>query len=92
MKLILVTQAALAPEKSLNLSPIYFPALPIIAHDLLLSVELINLRLSRISYFRAQHQAPVAQFSDVKGPRVEYCCTFLVCLGACIGTSNLQLQ
>jgi hypothetical protein len=57
MKLILVTQAALAPEKSLNLNQIYFPALPIIAHDLLLSVELISLRLSRISYFRAQHQS-----------------------------------
>ncbi|KAI1437572.1 MFS general substrate transporter [Xylaria sp. CBS 124048] len=69
-------------------SNIYFPALPTIAQDMKVSVELINLTVT--SYLLLQGIAPSfwGPLSDVKGRRVTYCGTFLVFLGACIGLAE----
>ncbi|KAJ3579381.1 hypothetical protein NPX13_g1182 [Xylaria arbuscula] len=69
-------------------SNIYFPALSTIAHDLDVSLELINLTVT--SYLILQGIAPSfwGPLSDVKGRRITYCFTFLVFLGACVGLAE----
>ncbi|KAI0905917.1 major facilitator superfamily domain-containing protein [Ustulina deusta] len=69
-------------------SNIYFPALSTIAHDLEVSLELINLTVT--SYLILQGIAPSfwGPLSDVKGRRITYCFTFLVFLGACVGLAE----
>ncbi|KAJ8133345.1 hypothetical protein O1611_g286 [Lasiodiplodia mahajangana] len=69
-------------------SNIYFPALSTIAHDLDVSLELVNLTVT--SYLILQGIAPSfwGPLSDVKGRRLTYCCTFLVFLGACVGLAE----
>ncbi|KAI0886419.1 MFS general substrate transporter [Annulohypoxylon maeteangense] len=71
-------------------SNIYFPALPTIAHDLDVSVELVNLTVT--SYLVSQGLAPSlwGPISDVRGRRVAYCCTFLVFLAACVGLAEAK--
>lgn len=74
-----------SPQVSGFASNIYFPALPTIASDLHVSVELINLTVT--SYLILQGLAPSlwGPVSDVRGRRVAYACTFVVFLGACVG-------
>lgn len=76
---------ALLSEVSGFASNIYFPALPTIAHDLNVSVELINLTVTTYLIFQGIAPSFWGPLSDVKGRRRAYCCTFVVFLGACIG-------
>ena len=66
-------------------SNIYFPALPTIAADLDVSIELINLTVTTYLIFQGIAPSFWGPVSDVKGRRVAYCCTFVVFLGACVG-------
>ncbi|KAI3329198.1 MFS general substrate transporter [Xylariaceae sp. AK1471] len=89
-KALLVFIAATAATFSGFSSNIYFPALPTIADDLNVSVELVNLTIT--SYLILQGIAPSfwGPLSDAKGRRVTYFCTFLVYLGACIGLAETK--
>ncbi|KAI0172987.1 MFS general substrate transporter [Hypoxylon sp. FL1284] len=71
-------------------SNIYFPALPTIAHDLGVSVELVNLTVTSYLIFQGIAPSLWGPVSDVKGRRVAYCCTFLVFLGACVGLAETR--
>lgn len=71
-------------------SNIYFPALPAIARDLDVSVELINLTVTSYLIFQGIAPSFWGPLSDVKGRRIAYCCTFLVFLGACIGLAETK--
>ncbi|KAL1636522.1 hypothetical protein SLS56_001105 [Neofusicoccum ribis] len=71
-------------------SNIYFPALPTIANDLNVSVELVNLTVTSYLIFQGIAPSLWGPISDVKGRRVAYCCTFLVFLGACIGLAETK--
>ncbi|KAI0154980.1 major facilitator superfamily domain-containing protein [Xylariaceae sp. FL1272] len=89
-KALIVTLASTAASFSGLASNIYFPALPAVAADLKVSVELVNLTVT--SYLILQGLAPSlwGPLSDVKGRRLTYCCTFLVFLGACIGLAETK--
>lgn len=69
-------------------SNIYFPALPTIAQDLNVSVELVNLTITSYLIFQGIAPSFWGPVSDVRGRRVAYCCTFAVFLGACIGLAE----
>ncbi|KAK6697893.1 hypothetical protein SNK05_010743 [Fusarium graminearum] len=71
-------------------SNIYFPALPTIAHDLDVSVELINLTVTSYLIFQGLAPSLWGPISDVKGRRVAYSLTFFVFLGACIGLAEAK--
>lgn len=71
-------------------SNIYFPALPTIAKDLDVSVELVNLTVTSYLIFQGIAPSLWGPISDVKGRRVAYCCTFLVFLAACIGLAETK--
>lgn len=71
-------------------SNIYFPALPTIAQDLNVSVELVNLTVTSYLIFQGLAPSLWGPVSDVRGRRVAYCCTFVVFLGACIGLSETK--
>ncbi|KAF2971457.1 hypothetical protein GQX73_g2060 [Xylaria multiplex] len=87
-KWLIVLIASTAATFSGFASNIYFPALSTIAHDLNVSLELINLTVT--SYLILQGIAPSfwGPLSDVKGRRLTYCFTFLVFLGACVGLAE----
>lgn len=71
-------------------SNIYFPALPTIAHDLNVSIELVNLTVTSYLIFQGFAPSLWGPVSDVRGRRVAYCCTFVVFLGACIGLAETK--
>ena len=71
-------------------SNIYFPALPTIAHDLDVSIELVNLTVTSYLIFQGIAPSFWGPLSDVKGRRLAYCCTFVVFLGACIGLAETK--
>jgi multidrug resistance protein len=71
-------------------SNIYFPALPTIAHDLNVSVELVDLTVTSYLVFQGLAPSLWGPVSDVKGRRIAYCCTFCVFLGACIGLAETE--
>lgn len=71
-------------------SNIYFPALPTIAEDLDVSVELVNLTVTSYLIFQGIAPSLWGPLSDVRGRRIAYCCTFLVFLGACIGLAQTR--
>ncbi|KAL7953194.1 major facilitator superfamily domain-containing protein [Trichoderma compactum] len=71
-------------------SNIYFPALPTIAKDLNVSVELVNLTVTSYLVFQGIAPSLWGPVSDAKGRRVAYCCTFLVFVGACIGLAETK--
>ncbi|KAI8632499.1 MFS general substrate transporter [Xylariaceae sp. FL1651] len=89
-KALIVVIASTAATFSGFASNIYFPALPTIAHDLSVSIELVNLTVT--SYLILQGIAPSlwGPLSDVKGRRLAYCFTFLIFLGACIGLAETK--
>ncbi|KAL0782123.1 hypothetical protein CaCOL14_000029 [Colletotrichum acutatum] len=86
------------PEKNHHISSlisgfasnIYFPALPTVADDLNVSVELVNLTVTAYLIFQGLAPSVWGPISDVKGRRVAYCCTFVVFLGACIGLAETR--
>ncbi|GLA28380.1 hypothetical protein AnigIFM63309_008657 [Aspergillus niger] len=69
-------------------SNIYFPALPTIANDLNVSIELLNLTVTSYLIFQGLAPSLWGPVSDVKGRRTAYMCTFVVFLGACIGLAE----
>ncbi|RFU78622.1 hypothetical protein TARUN_3592 [Trichoderma arundinaceum] len=71
-------------------SNIYFPALPTIAKDLNVSVELVNLTVTSYLIFQGIAPSLWGPVSDVKGRRIAYFCTFLVFVGACIGLAETK--
>ncbi|KAJ0109387.1 Quinidine resistance protein 1 [Diaporthe amygdali] len=71
-------------------SNIYFPALPTIAQDLNVSVELVNLTVTSYLIFQGIAPSLWGPLSDVKGRRTAYCCTFVVFIGACIGLAETK--
>ncbi|KAL2414873.1 Citrate exporter 1 [Exophiala dermatitidis] len=71
-------------------SNIYFPALPLIAKDLDVSVELVNLTVTSYLIFQGLAPSLWGPISDVRGRRVAYCCTFLVFFGACVGLAETK--
>lgn len=71
-------------------SNIYFPAIPTIARNLSVSVELVNLTVTSYLIFQGIAPSLWGPVSDVKGRRVAYICTFIVFLGACIGLANTK--
>jgi multidrug resistance protein len=71
-------------------SNIYFPALPTIAQNLNVSIELVNLTVTSYLIFQGIAPSLWGPVSDVRGRRVAYCCTFLVFLGACLGLAETK--
>ncbi|KAI1848809.1 hypothetical protein JX266_005237 [Neoarthrinium moseri] len=71
-------------------SNIYFPALPTIANDLGVSIELVNLTVTSYLIFQGIAPSLWGPISDVKGRRIAYFCTFVVFLGACIGLAETK--
>lgn len=71
-------------------SNIYFPAIPTIAKDIGVSIELANLTVTSYLVFQGIAPSLWGPVSDVKGRRIAYCCTFLVFLGACIGLAEAR--
>ncbi|EXF82153.1 major facilitator superfamily transporter [Colletotrichum fioriniae PJ7] len=89
-KRVIVSLVSIAATFSGFASNIYFPALPTIADDLNVSVELINLTVTTYLIFQGLAPSIWGPISDVKGRRVAYCCTFVVFLGACIGLAETK--
>ncbi|ETS86679.1 hypothetical protein PFICI_00507 [Pestalotiopsis fici W106-1] len=87
---LIVLIASTAATFSGFASNIYFPALPTIAHDLDVSVELVNLTVTSYLIFQGLAPSLWGPVSDVKGRRVAYCLTFLVLLGACVGLAEAR--
>lgn len=71
-------------------SNIYFPALPTIAQDLNVSIELVNLTVTSYLIFQGLAPSLWGPVSDVRGRRMAYCCTFVVFIGACIGLAETR--
>ncbi|KAA8904524.1 hypothetical protein TRICI_005469 [Trichomonascus ciferrii] len=71
-------------------SNIYFPALPTIAKDLGVSLELVNLTVTSYLIFQGLAPSLWGPVSDVKGRRVAYIGTFIVFVGACIGLAETK--
>lgn len=71
-------------------SNIYFPALPTIADNLNVSLELVNLTVTSYLIFQGIAPSFWGPMSDVRGRRLTYTCTFLVFLGACIGLAQTK--
>ncbi|KAL3487802.1 major facilitator superfamily domain-containing protein [Aspergillus germanicus] len=66
-------------------SNIYFPALPTIASDLSVSLELINLTVTTYLIFQGLAPSLWGPISDVYGRRTAYMGTFVIFVAACIG-------
>lgn len=71
-------------------SNIYFPAIPTIAKDLSISIELANLSVTCYLIFQGIAPSLWGPVSDVKGRRTAYICTFLVFIGSCIGLAQTK--
>ncbi|ODM19950.1 hypothetical protein SI65_04936 [Aspergillus cristatus] len=71
-------------------SNIYFPALPTIANDLNVSLELVNLTVTSYLIFQGIAPSLWGPVSDVKGRRIAYTCTFLVFVDACISLAETK--
>ncbi|RDW57916.1 putative MFS multidrug transporter [Aspergillus mulundensis] len=71
-------------------SNIYFPALPTIANDLNVSLELVNLTVTTYLIFQGLAPSLWGPVSDVKGRRTAYIGTFIVFVGACIGLAETK--
>ncbi|OJD28841.1 mfs multidrug transporter [Diplodia corticola] len=89
-KALIVLLVSTAATFSGFASNIYFPALPTIAHDLNVSVELVNLTVTSYLIFQGLAPSLWGPISDVKGRRVAYFCTFVVFLGACVGLAETK--
>ncbi|VUC28247.1 unnamed protein product [Clonostachys rosea] len=84
-KALIVLLVSTAATFSGFASNIYFPALPAIARDLDVSIELINLTVTTYLIFQALAPSLWGPISDVRGRRTAYVGTFIIFFGACIG-------
>ncbi|KAL2128358.1 hypothetical protein VTI74DRAFT_9286 [Chaetomium olivicolor] len=89
-KALIVVIISVAATVSGFASNVYFPALPTIARDLNVSIELVNLTVTSYLIFQGIAPSLWGPISDVKGRRITYCCTFVVFLGACIGLGEAE--
>ncbi|GKZ26484.1 hypothetical protein AbraIFM66951_005820 [Aspergillus brasiliensis] len=89
-KWLIVTIVSTAATFSGLASNIYFPALPTIAKDLNVSLELVNLTVTLYLIFQGLVPSLWGPVSDVKGRRVAYTFIFLVFFGACIGLAETK--
>ncbi|KAL1854498.1 hypothetical protein Daus18300_011419 [Diaporthe australafricana] len=89
-KALIVVIVSMAATFSGFASNIYFPALPTIAHDLNVSVELVNLTVTSYLIFQGIAPSLWGPVSDVKGRRTAYCCTFVVFIGTCVGLAETR--
>ncbi|EAA32970.3 MFS general substrate transporter [Neurospora crassa] len=89
-KALIVLIISVAATFSGFASNVYFPALPTIAKDLNVSIELVNLTVTSYLIFQGIAPSLWGPISDVKGRRITYCCTFVVFLGACIGLGEAK--
>ncbi|KAH8812155.1 major facilitator superfamily domain-containing protein [Xylogone sp. PMI_703] len=89
-KALIITIVSTAATFSGFASNIYFPALPTIANDLNVSIELVSLTVTSYLIFQGLAPSLWGPISDVKGRRTAYACTFLVFLGACIGLAETK--
>jgi MFS family permease len=87
-KALIVGIVSIAATFSTFASNIYFPAIPAIAADLSVSAELINLTVTSYMVFQGLSPTLWGAFSDLRGRRITYICTFVVFLGACIGLAE----
>src|SRR5438046_977913 len=83
-KALLVCIVSIAATFSGFASNIYFPAIPQVASDLNVTVELVNLSVTVYMIFQGLSPTFWGELSDVYGRRITYICTFVVFLGACI--------
>ncbi|OOQ89803.1 MFS multidrug transporter [Penicillium brasilianum] len=86
----IVTIVSTAATFSGFASNIYFPALPTIASDLDVSLELVDLTVTSYLIFQGLAPSLWGPVSDVKGRRIAYLLTFLVFMGACIGLAETK--
>ncbi|KAM7184072.1 Major facilitator superfamily domain containing protein [Naviculisporaceae sp. PSN 640] len=84
-KVLIVVISSIAATFSGFAGNSYFPALPALAEDFNVSIDLINLTVTSYLLFQGLAPSLWGPISDVKGRRVAYCFTFIVFLGACIG-------
>ncbi|KAM7212871.1 MFS multidrug transporter [Rhypophila decipiens] len=84
-KAIIVVISSIAATFSGFAGNSYFPALPTLASDFNVSIDLINLTVTSYLLFQGIAPSLWGPISDVKGRRVAYLFTFIVFLGACIG-------
>ncbi|KAI1800214.1 MFS general substrate transporter [Daldinia bambusicola] len=89
-KALIVLVVSTAATFSGFASNIYFPALPTIAHDLDISIELVNLTVTSYLVFQGLAPSLWGPISDVKGRKIAYVLTFLVFLGACVGLAETK--
>ncbi|KAI1828451.1 major facilitator superfamily domain-containing protein [Xylaria intraflava] len=89
-KALIILLVSVAATFSGFASNIYFPALPTIARDLDVTVELISLTVTSYLIFQGIAPSFWGPLSDARGRRVTYCGTFLVFLGACIGLAETR--
>ncbi|KAF7714093.1 Uncharacterized protein PECH_003266 [Penicillium ucsense] len=89
-KWLIVTIVSTAATFSGFASNIYFPALPTIASDLNVSLELVDLTVTSYLIFQGLAPSLWGPISDVKGRRIAYLLTFLVFLGACVGLAETK--
>ncbi|KAJ5085516.1 MFS multidrug transporter [Penicillium argentinense] len=89
-KWLIVVIASTAATFSGFASNIYFPALPAIANDLNVSLELVSLTVTSYLIFQGLAPSLWGPVSDVRGRRIAYACTFLVFIGACIGLAQTK--
>ncbi|KAJ5924074.1 MFS multidrug transporter [Penicillium verhagenii] len=89
-KFIIVAIVTTAATFSGLASNIYFPALPTIAKELNVSLELIDLTVTSYLVFQGLAPSLWGPISDVKGRRVAYTFTLLVLFGACIGLAETK--
>ncbi|KAE8386057.1 MFS general substrate transporter [Aspergillus alliaceus] len=87
---LIVLLVSTAATFSTLASNIYFPAITTIAHDLNVSVQLVNLTITSFLIFQGITPSLWGPISDVKGRRTAYACTFIVSVGACIGLAETK--
>ncbi|KAI8069490.1 putative MFS multidrug transporter [Gongronella butleri] len=89
-KWFIIIMASTAATFSGFASNIYFPALPTIASDLGVSIDLINLTVTSYLIFQGLAPSLWGPISDVKGRRSAYIGTFVVFVAACIGLAETK--
>ncbi|TVY73194.1 Itaconate transport protein, partial [Lachnellula suecica] len=84
-KLFLVCLGTMATFLSPVTANIYFPAMNVLAEDLHVSYNLINLTITTFLIFQGLAPTFVGSFSDSVGRRPAYLITFVIYLGANLG-------
>jgi MFS family permease len=87
---LIVTIVSIAATFTSISSNIYFPAIPTIAADLSVSIELLNLTVTSYMIFQGLSPTLWGAVADSYGRRVTYICTFLIYFSACIGLAETK--